>query len=102
MPLMLAAVDALSRPHRQIVIAGRADSQDTHAFLRAIGKVYLPDTLVLLADGGRRQRELARRMPYLENVTMVNGRATGFLCENGACQLPTNDPAELLQRLAVR
>ena len=101
MPLMLAAVDALSRPHRQIVIAGRVDADDTRAFLAAIGRTYLPDTTVLLADGGSGQRELARWMPYLENVTPQNGRATGYLCENGACQLPTNDPAELLRRLGM-
>ena len=99
MPLMLAAVDALSRPHRQIVIAGPADSADTQAFLAAVGKAYLPDTTVLLAGGGSAQRGLARWMPYLENVAPQNGRATGYLCENGACQLPTNDPEELLRRL---
>ena len=99
MPLMLAAVDALSRPHRQIVIAGQADAADTRAFLEAVGRVYLPDTTVLLADGGGAQRGLARWMPYLENVAPQNDRATGYLCENGACQLPTNDPQELLHRL---
>ena len=101
MPLMLAAVDALSRPHRQIVIAGQADAADTRTFLAAVGKAYLPDTTVLLADGGSAQRGLARWMPYLENVTPQHGRAIGFLCENGACQLPTNDPAELLRRLGA-
>ena len=99
MPLMLAAVDALSRPHRQIVVAGQADAADTRAFLEAVGKVYLPDTTMLLADGGSAQRGLARWLPYLENVTPQNDRATGYLCENGACQLPTNDPQELLRRL---
>ena len=99
MPLMLAAVDALSRPHRQIVIAGRLDDAGTRAFLAAIGKTYLPDTTVLLADGGSGQSALARRMPYLEHVVMQDGRATAYLCENGACQLPTHDPEELLRRI---
>ena len=99
MPLMLAAVDALSRPHRQIVIAGRPDAADTQKFLAAIGRTYLPDTTELRADGGDGQRALAGRMPYLANVSMQDGRATAYLCEHGACQLPTHDPEELLRRM---
>ena len=100
MPLMLAAVDALSRPHRQVVIAGPLDAADTRAFLAAVGKAYLPDTTVWLADGGSSQKALAGRMPYLENVAAQNGRATAYLCENGACQLPTHEPEELLRRIS--
>ena len=81
------------------MIAGRLDEADTRAFLAAIGKTYLPDTTVLLADGGDGQSALARRMPYLEHVVMQDGRATAYLCENGACQLPTHDPEELLRRI---
>ncbi len=102
MPLMLAAVGALSRPPRLIVVAGKPGAEGTRAFLHALGVVYLPDTFVLLADGGEHQRDLARRMPYLANVSMQNGRATAYLCENGACQLPTDDPATLLTGIRPR
>lgn len=99
MPLMLAALDALSAPPRQIVVAGRPDAEDTQILLRQVGSRYLPGRVVLLADGGEAQRELARRLPYLEAMTPLEGKATVFLCENGACQLPTTDPAELAARL---
>ena len=47
------------------------------------------------------QRELAKRLPYLEGATMQDGRATAYLCQNHACQLPTTDPAELARRLSA-
>ena len=99
MPLMLVALDALSAPPRQIVVAGRLDRADTHAMLRVIHQRFIPGRVLLFADGGEGQRELARRLPSLEGIVPLNGKATAYLCENGACQLPTNDPAELIARL---
>ena len=99
MPLMLAAADFLARPPRQIVIAGRRGAEDTRALLRAIHARFAPDKVLLLADGGEGQRELAKRLPFLEGAAMQQGRATAYLCEHGACQLPTTDPAELGDRL---
>ena len=102
MPLMLVAADSVTHPPRQIVVAGRPDAPDTHAMLAAIRALYLPDTSVFIADGGERQSELVRQMPYLEGVSMQDNRATAYLCENNACQLPTTDPAELVRRLTAR
>ena len=99
MPLMLAAVDFLARPPRQIVIAGQRDAEDTHALLHAIHGKFAPDKVLLLVDGEEAQRELARRLPFLEGMTPQDGRATAYLCEHGACQLPTTDPADLAARL---
>ena len=101
MPLLLAVVDFLSRPPTQIVIAGQPDAADTKALLRAIHAEFLPGRVLLFADGGEGQRELARRLPYLEGATMQDGRATAYLCEHGACQLPMTDPAELARRLSA-
>ena len=99
MPLMFAAVDFLARPPRQVVIAGRRDAEDTRALLRAVHEKFVPGKVLLFADGGEGQRELTRRLPFLEGVTMQDGRATAYVCEHGACQLPTTDPAELARRL---
>ena len=100
MPLMLVALDTLSEEPRQIVIAGHANGEDTRALLRTIHQRFLPSEVVMLADGGDGQRELARRLPFLEGMTMVDGRATAYVCKNGACQLPVTSPdalAKLIQ-----
>ncbi len=96
MPLLLAATDFLSRPPRQVVIAGHRDAADTRALLRVVNSRFAPDLVLMLADS-----ELTRRLPYLEGATMQDGRATAYLCQNQTCQLPTTEPAELARRLSA-
>ncbi len=101
MPLLLAATDFLSRPPRQIVIVGQRDATDTRALLKAANARFTPDMVLMFADGGEGQRELVERLPHLEGATMQDGRATAYLCQDQACQLPTTDPAELARRLSA-
>ena len=99
MPLMVAALDFLAQPPRQIVIVGPQEREDPQAMLATVHRRFVPNKVVLLADGDAGLRALAKHHPYLENATMQDGKATAYLCENGACQLPTTDPDELLRRL---
>ncbi len=48
--------------------------------------------MLLLADGAEGQKQLARWLPLLANVTRKQGRATAYICENYVCNLPTTDP----------
>ena len=90
-PQMLVAVDfSLSNP-MQIVLAGKIDGPDTRAMLKAAYGHYLPNRIILLADGGEGQRFLASRVPSIAELKMIDGRATAYVCEHFACQLPTND-----------
>jgi len=98
-PQMLCALDFdLSKP-RQIVIAGKPDAADTRALLRAVYDRYLPNKILLLADGGPAQESLAKLMPFIADMKPVNGKAAAFVCVNYACQLPVTDAKELEKQL---
>jgi uncharacterized protein YyaL (SSP411 family) len=98
-PQMLCALDFyLSKP-KQIVIAGKPDAADTHTMLRALGEKYLPNKILILADGGVRQKTLAKHLPFLETIKSVEGKATAYVCVNYACQLPTTEPEIMLRQL---
>ena len=101
MPLMLVALDFLAQPPRQIVVVGSRQRADMRAFLAAIYRPVVPNKVVLLADGDDGLRALARYHPSLENATMQDGKATAYLCENGACQLPTTVPETFTRQLAA-
>jgi uncharacterized protein YyaL (SSP411 family) len=74
-PQMLVALSfALARP-REIVLAGPSDPD----VLATIRRVFLPNAVILRAE----QSSIA--MPALDN------KATVYVCENFACQLPTSD-----------
>jgi uncharacterized protein YyaL (SSP411 family) len=102
MPQMLLAFDyRLSEP-RQIVVAGTRGTPETLAMLKEITGRYLPNKVVLLADGGEGQKFLGERLPFLQTVTALGGHATAYVCENYACQLPMTDIAKFAQMLDVK
>ena len=60
--------------------------------LRLVNDRFIPNRIVLLADGGPAQDQLARvRLPFVGNMSRRDGRATIYVCENYSCRLPTND-----------
>jgi uncharacterized protein YyaL (SSP411 family) len=100
LPQMLAGLMfALSSPI-QVVIAGDPAGDDTKALLQEIWKRFLPNMIVLLADGGSRQEALTRYQPFAKNWIRKEERATAYVCVNYACDLPTHDSKALVRMLA--
>jgi uncharacterized protein YyaL (SSP411 family) len=91
MPQMLVALDFHLDKPKQIVLAGNPRHDDTKAMLREVHKHYIPNKVILLADGGEGQRFFSQYLSFIQSVKMHNGKATSFICENYVCQLPTTD-----------
>jgi hypothetical protein len=101
-PQMLCALDvALSKP-KEIIITGQPDAADTRAMLAAIHERYLPNKILLVADGSERQQTLANLVAFLDAMKPVGGKTTAYVCVNHACQLPTTDVEAMLKLLAAR
>jgi len=100
LPQMMVAFDFNLTKPKQIVIAGKPDAADTRAMLRAIHENFIPNKILLLADGGDGQAFLSKRIEFIENVKPMSGKATAFVCENYVCQLPATEIA-LVRRLVA-
>jgi uncharacterized protein YyaL (SSP411 family) len=99
MPYLMSAFDlSLAKP-RQIVIAGAPGAEDTRALLRLVWQRYIPNRVLLLADGALGQKQLAHWVPSLASVRPKQGRATAYICENYICNLPTADPPTVARLL---
>ncbi len=98
-PQMLCALDFYLSQPKQIVIAGKADAADTRAMLRALGERYLPNAIVILAEGDESQKSLVKLLPFLESIKPMGGKATAYVCVNYACQLPTGDLSKMVALL---
>jgi uncharacterized protein YyaL (SSP411 family) len=98
LPLMAAALDMQLARHRQIVIAGAPAAPDTGMLLQLVHRRFLPNAILLLADGGQGQREVAKWLPVVAHMTRKQGRATAYICENYVCNLPTADP-QVVERI---
>jgi hypothetical protein len=99
-PQLLVALDYWDSPRREVVIAGPSDTDPTQAFLRALHDRFLPHTITLLIDCEETRRRLASLSPSAQAMREINGQPTAYVCQNYACQLPTNDLSkfnELLQ-----
>ena len=90
MPQMLVALDySLSKP-RQIVIAGKKAAPDTKALLKEVHRHFLPNTILLLADGGEGQNYLGEKNEAIRAMSMVEGKPAAYVCENFTCKAPVN------------
>ncbi|MGV1098853.1 thioredoxin domain-containing protein [Thiovibrio sp. JS02] len=99
LPQMLVAYGLYREKPRQIVLAGKLGRPDAELMLSVIRKRFLPNKVVLLADGAAGQIFLQKMQPSLAGVAMQDNKATAYFCENFTCQLPTADLAELVRRL---
>jgi uncharacterized protein len=99
LPQMLTALDATVTEPVQIVIAGNRELPETAELLGVIRKRYLPNKVVLLADGGEGQKWLAQHVEALRLMAPLQGRTAAYVCRNFACELPVTDAEQLAQIL---
>jgi uncharacterized protein YyaL (SSP411 family) len=88
MPLMIAAALSLSHPPRQIIIAASPDADDTARLIGQAQRRYHPDTALVLVPAGGADAWLVERMPTVEGMEPVDGRAAAYVCEDFTCQRP--------------
>ena len=98
-PALASALDYHLAPKKQILIAGDPSSQDTQELLRQVNTRFLPNKILLLADGGAGQQQLARWLPFVAGAHRMKDRATAYVCENYICKLPTTDQAVMARLL---
>jgi len=99
MPLMLTVWQQLENGPAQIVIAGKRGAEDTEKLLHIAYDTFSRPRLLLLADGAENQKYLAARLPFMETVTPLDGKATAYVCADFTCKMPVTDPDKLLQLL---
>jgi uncharacterized protein YyaL (SSP411 family) len=97
-PALVSALDFRLSQTKQILIAGDPVSQDTRELLRQVNMRFLPNKILLLADGGAGQQQLAVWLPFVAGAHRIQKRATAYVCENYVCKLPTADP-QVMARL---
>ena len=96
MPQMLCALEfALHKP-KQIIISGERNSFAVKEMLHEVHKRYLPGKILIYAD----PKSESKVIPFLSSIVTKSDRATAYVCENYACQLPVSDAGELSKLLS--
>ncbi|MCF6314226.1 MAG: thioredoxin domain-containing protein [Verrucomicrobiales bacterium] len=97
-PVTLLALDFLFGPSHEIVISGQLDRADTQAMLAALRKPFLPNK-VLIFRPEKNPQDIIQLAPYTKTQTPLNSKATAYVCQDFACQLPTTDIKKMLEFL---
>ena len=92
--MLVAVENSLGKP-RQIVIAGKKDSPETTELLREVHRHFLPNTIVILADTNEGQRYLGATNKAVRAMSLVEGKAAAYVCENFTCKAPVTDTKQL-------
>jgi len=96
----LCGVDFAVGPSREVVIAGRPGADDTRAMLKAVRETFSPSKVVLFRPAGEDSPPITRLAPSTAGQQALGGKATAYVCQGGACQRPTTDPAAVVSALA--
>jgi uncharacterized protein YyaL (SSP411 family) len=98
-PQFLAAADfSLAKPV-QIIFSGNRKHPLIREMVDELHSRFLPNKIVLFADGAEGQEFLSRQVPFFENLKAVGGKQTAYICENYTCQLPTSDVETMMEIL---
>jgi uncharacterized protein YyaL (SSP411 family) len=92
MPQMLVALDVSLGKPRQIVLAGESASAETRSLIAEVHRHFLPNKILLLADGSDGQRYLEEKLEAVREMKPLEGNAAAYVCENFACKAPVTDP----------
>jgi uncharacterized protein YyaL (SSP411 family) len=94
----LAAVDLYTSEMKEIVIVGEPAEAGTRALLEEARSRYLPNSVTVVVSPGS---PLMERLPLLQGRTLIDGKATAYVCTRGICKLPVTTTDALREELAA-
>ncbi len=92
----LGALDFYLSTPKEVVIAAAEGAPGTADLLRALHGRYLPNKVVMGLDTDASQDGA---WPLLQGRSLIDGKATAYVCQHFACQLPVTDPTALEAQL---
>jgi uncharacterized protein YyaL (SSP411 family) len=102
MPRMVCALDRRMNGGMQIVVAGNDVDPLTQQLLKEVYARYLPDKILILADGSGGFARLSASNQSLKAFPTDAGRAAAYVCEAFVCRQPVSDPGELGRMLTAQ
>ncbi len=79
-------------PTAEIALVSEHPVQDIHA----LHDSFIPNRVIV-----GKKPDIHSSLPLLEERELVNQQTTFYLCYNKACQLPVNDPKQLMEQLTA-
>lgn len=97
---MLISVEALlDRPREIVIVTPKGEKESAEPFLSELREIFLPNkTVVVLAEDELPGAD--HPLSFLAGgKTTIGGKTTAYVCEGGACKLPTSDVETFREQL---
>jgi uncharacterized protein YyaL (SSP411 family) len=91
----LSAIDFALGPVQEVAILGNQDDENRQAFIDIVWNSYRPNQVVAISSFPPEAESPA----LLSDRTLLNGKATAYVCQNLICKQPVNKPEELQSQL---
>ncbi|MGB5216690.1 MAG: thioredoxin domain-containing protein [Smithella sp.] len=95
----LCGLDFMIGPSSEVIVAGDMDKASTQELLRILRRNFTPNKVVLFRPEKSQQPDIETIAPAVQSRSLINGKATAYVCTNFTCALPTNDPQKMLELL---
>jgi uncharacterized protein YyaL (SSP411 family) len=96
---MLLALDFRADTPKEIVIVTPHAKSEAEPFLAQLRKQFLPNRVLVVVTEGEDQAAKVKLVPMVAGKIARNGKTTAYVCERGACDLPTRDPEVFARQL---
>jgi len=98
---LMVAADFTIGPSYEVIIAGDLQAHDTRQMLEAIRGIFVPNKIVILQATGQKAPSIKDIIPFIADHSIIDGKATAYVCFNYHCQLPTTDIGSMLELLGL-
>lgn len=80
----------------EVIITGDTAAEDTKKLLKGLNQSFIPNKVVVLKPVESNANEILNLAPYIKENTMINNKATAYVCSNYSCKKPVNNVEEML------
>jgi hypothetical protein len=98
-PQILVALGYIMAKPLQIIISGDRSHSNTLKMLKIVYNANVPAKTIILIHSRQVREKLARRLPFVKNITQRNGLPTAYLCIDRNCRAPITDPEVLSKQI---
>ena len=98
--MLLGADFFLGTPKEIVIVTPEGQRGAAEPLLAVLNRTYLPNHVLVVGTEQDFSGELGNLVPWAKEKPAKNGQATAYVCERGACELPTTHAAVFQKQLA--
>lgn len=97
--MLLALAFDLDKAKEIIIVTPAGKRASAEPLLAPLRQTFLPNRIIAVVEEGEMLAHQAKVIPLLEGKRALQGKATAYVCEQGTCELPTQDASTFADQI---